>query len=100
MVTCFGYRYLILGTHQLPLKSFEGALRYLGETDIDIDETQCIGANLIDKVSYPGEVLLVVMVTYTHTHLQGYIRGYISHQHQKLVVSKQNPFPLLSAVLL
>jgi hypothetical protein len=40
--------------------------------DIDTDETQCIVAHLIDK---------------------SFIRGYISHQHQKLVVSKQNPFP-------
>lgn len=30
--------------------------------------------------------------------LQGHIKGYISHQHQKLVVSKQNPFPPLSTV--
>lgn len=29
---------------------------------------------------------------------QGHIKGYISHQHQKLVVSKQNPFPPLSTV--
>ena len=31
--------------------------------------------------------------------LQGYIKGYISHQHQKLVVSKQNPFPALTSFL-
>ena len=31
--------------------------------------------------------------------LQGYIKGYISHQHQKLVVSKQNPFPALTTFL-
>lgn len=30
--------------------------------------------------------------------IQGHIKGYISHQHQKLVVSKQNPFPPLSSV--
>ncbi|KAG7270176.1 hypothetical protein CRUP_006099 [Coryphaenoides rupestris] len=29
---------------------------------------------------------------------EGHIKGYISHQHQKLVVSKQNPFPPLSSV--
>ena len=44
-------RYLLLGTHQLPLNAFEASLRFLGETDIDIDEVQCIVANLIDKVS-------------------------------------------------
>lgn len=31
--------------------------------------------------------------------LQNKIKGYISHQHQKLVVSKQNAFPKLSTVL-
>lgn len=30
---------------------------------------------------------------------QNKIKGYISHQHQKLVVSKQNAFPKLSTVL-
>ena len=44
--------------------------------DIDNDETACILANLI----YLGR-----------------IKGYISHQHNKLVVSKQNAFPSLSA---
>ena len=44
-------RYLLLGTHQLPLNAFERSLQFLGETEIDIDEVQCIVANLIDKVS-------------------------------------------------
>ena len=44
------HRYLIQGTHQLNLKAFEGCVRYLGETDMDTDEVQCIIANLIDKV--------------------------------------------------
>ena len=43
-------RYLLLGTHQLSLRSFEGALVYLGENDIDSDEVQCIVANLIERV--------------------------------------------------
>uniref|UniRef100_A0A1X7TVR0 CSN12-like protein n=1 Tax=Amphimedon queenslandica TaxID=400682 RepID=A0A1X7TVR0_AMPQE len=46
------------------------------EDEIDADEVECIIANLIDK---------------------GKIKGYISHNHQKLVVSKQNPFPSLSS---
>lgn len=68
---------LILKTHQIPIDSFTAALRYLGIEDIDNDETACIIANLI---------------------YEGKIKGYISHQHQKLVVSKQNPFPPLLAV--
>ncbi|XP_062498844.1 PCI domain-containing protein 2-like [Corticium candelabrum] len=66
--------FLLLGTHQLPLKAFIVTLQMLGEEDMDIDEAQCIIANLIDK---------------------NYIRGYISYQHKKLVISKQNPFPRL-----
>eukprot|EP00118_Oscarella_pearsei_P023178 m.273980 g.273980 ORF g.273980 m.273980 type:complete len:446 (+) comp40581_c0_seq11:415-1752(+) len=66
--------FLILNVHQLPLSAFVLSMQMVGEDDMDVDEVQCIVANLIDK---------------------GYIRGYISHQHKKLVVSKQNAFPKL-----
>ncbi|XP_062907316.1 PCI domain-containing protein 2 isoform X1 [Mobula hypostoma] len=69
--------YLLLRTHQLPLDAFLVALKFMQVEDVDIDEVQCILANLI---------------------YMGHIKGYISHQHQKLVVSKQNPFPSLSSV--
>ncbi|NXF39208.1 PCID2 protein, partial [Nyctibius bracteatus] len=69
--------YLLLKTHQLSLDAFLIALKFMQVDDVDIDEVQCILANLI---------------------YMGHIKGYISHQHQKLVVSKQNPFPLLSTV--
>lgn len=69
--------YLIKQTHQLDLDSFRSALQFVGETDIDMDETHCIVANLI----YDGK-----------------IKGYISHSHNKLVVSKQNPFPALNTI--
>ncbi|KFP02806.1 PCI domain-containing protein 2 [Calypte anna] len=69
--------YLLLKTHQLSLDAFLHALKFMQVDDVDIDEVQCILANLI---------------------YMGHIKGYISHQHQKLVVSKQNPFPPLSTV--
>ncbi|NWZ44111.1 PCID2 protein, partial [Brachypodius atriceps] len=69
--------YLLLKTHQLSLDAFLIALKFMQVDDVDIDEVQCILANLI---------------------YLGHIKGYISHQHQKLVVSKQNPFPPLSTV--
>ncbi|CAF95778.1 unnamed protein product [Tetraodon nigroviridis] len=69
--------YLLLRTHQLPLDAFLVALNMMQVEDVDLDEVQCILANLI---------------------YMGHIKGYISHQHQKLVVSKQNPFPPLSLV--
>lgn len=69
--------YLILNTHQIPVESLQVALVHLGQTDVDLDETQCIVANLI---------------------YEGKIKGYISHQHKKVVVSKQNPFPSLTSL--
>ena len=43
--------------------------------DVDMDETECIVAGLI----YAGN-----------------IRGYILHQHKKVVVSKVNAFPAVA----
>eukprot|EP00111_Clytia_hemisphaerica_P005602 TCONS_00016259-protein len=63
---------IILGTHQLPIEAFRTALHFMGETDMDTDEVHCILSNLI---------------------YEGHIKGYISLQHQKLIISKQNPFP-------
>ena len=45
---------------------------------MDKEEVECVLANLIYK---------------------GYIKGYLSHQHSKLVVSKGNAFPPLREVL-
>lgn len=69
--------YLILGTHQIPVEALQAALEFMGQTDVDLDETQCIVANLI---------------------FEGKIKGYISLQHRKVVVSKQIPFPALSSL--
>lgn len=69
--------YLILGTHQIPIEAFLTVLQHQNVEDIDIEETQCIVANLV---------------------FQGKIKGYISLQHSKLVVSKQNAFPKLSTI--
>ncbi|XP_030837587.1 PCI domain-containing protein 2 isoform X2 [Strongylocentrotus purpuratus] len=69
---------LMLNTHQVPIDAFETALKFTGLEDVDKEEVECILANLIYK---------------------NYIKGYLSHQHQKLVVSKQKPFPLLSSFL-
>ena len=69
--------YLIRQTHQLNLTDFLAGLQFVGETDMSLDETHCIVANLI---------------------YEGKIKGYISHSHNKLVVSKQNPFPALNTV--
>ncbi|XP_072179899.1 PCI domain-containing protein 2-like [Diadema setosum] len=69
---------LMLNVHQVPIEAFETALKFTGLEDVDKEEVECILANLIYK---------------------NYIKGYLSHAHQKLVVSKQNPFPPLSTFL-
>ncbi|XP_019871609.1 PCI domain-containing protein 2 [Aethina tumida] len=69
--------YLMLNSHQIPVEAFQAALVHLGQTDVDLDETECIVANLI---------------------YENKIKGYISHQHKKIVVSKQMPFPALSSL--
>lgn len=70
--------YLALNTHQIPVLSLLVALQMYGMEDIDMDETECLLANLI---------------------YEGKIKGYISYQHKKLVISKQNPFPPLSTII-
>ncbi|XP_012526397.1 PCI domain-containing protein 2 isoform X1 [Monomorium pharaonis] len=70
--------YLALNTHQIPVLSLLVALQMYGMEDIDMDETECLLANLI---------------------YEGKIKGYISYQHKKLVISKQNPFPPLSTIV-
>ena len=67
--------HILVKTHQIPIDAFLVALRMMKVEDIDQDETQCIIANLI---------------------YEGKIKGYISYQHQKLVVSKNNAFPALN----
>lgn len=44
-------RYLLLKTHQLSLDAFLVALKFMHVEDVDIDEVQCILANLIHMVS-------------------------------------------------
>ena len=64
-------------THQIPIDALLIALKHNELKEIDLDETQCIVSNLI---------------------YEGKIKGYLSLQHKKLVVSKQNAFPSLSTL--
>ena len=47
-------------------------LAVLPHEQVEMDEVECIVANMIHK---------------------GHIKGYISHEHLKVVLSKKNPFP-------
>ena len=66
--------YTLTGQTRLRLSLFKAALNWLGE-DIDLDEVECIIANLI---------------------FQRKIKGYISHEKRTLIISKDVPFPLSS----
>lgn len=68
--------HLITGLHQLPLLHVVKAIKWLG-IDMDLDEVECILANLI---------------------FRGAIKGYISHSKKILVLSKKDPFPKSAVV--
>lgn len=70
--------YLISGSFQIDVSRFQIALNWMGLDDVDADETECILANMIND---------------------GYIKGYLSEQHKKIVVSKVNAFPKLDKFL-
>mmetsp|Transcript_42940 Transcript_42940/g.103912 ORF Transcript_42940/g.103912 Transcript_42940/m.103912 type:complete len:133 (-) Transcript_42940:66-464(-) len=61
----------ILDKHQISLNLVARAFKWLG-LPIDLDEVECILANLI---------------------FRGYVRGYLSHTKRVLVLSKKDPFP-------
>jgi hypothetical protein len=66
----------ILDKHQISLNYVAKAFKWMG-MPIDLDEVECIVANLI---------------------FRGFIRGYLSHAKRVLVLSKRDPFPT-SAVI-
>ena len=67
----------VMDSHQISLSDVAKALKWLG-MPIDLDEVECILANLIYR---------------------GYVRGYLSHAKRVLVLSKRDPFPTSSVIL-
>ena len=67
----------ILGGNKIRIDALLPAFHWLG-SDIDGDEVECLLANLIYK---------------------GFIKGYISHAHRTMVLSKAQPFPPLAGIL-
>jgi hypothetical protein len=68
----------ITGSNKVPLTSCEAGLRLMGMHDADVDEIECILANLI---------------------FEGYIKGYIAHKAKYLVLSKVSAFPPIAQVI-
>lgn len=58
----------------MPISMFHTGLK-VGGIDVDIEEAECYVANMIYK---------------------GYMRGYISHEKQMVVLAKENSFPKVS----
>mmetsp|Transcript_13805 Transcript_13805/g.24755 ORF Transcript_13805/g.24755 Transcript_13805/m.24755 type:complete len:240 (+) Transcript_13805:1-720(+) len=67
----------IVDKHQISLNHVAKAFKWLGMA-IDLDEIECILANLI---------------------FRGYVRGYLSHAKRVLVLSKRDPFPTSSVIM-
>eukprot|EP00536_Pseudo-nitzschia_multiseries_P017780 jgi/Psemu1/226451/e_gw1.1809.9.1 len=67
----------IMDSHQIKLEHIAKAFKWLGMS-IDLDEMECILANLIFK---------------------RYIKGYLSHAKRTLVLSKRDPFPTSAVIL-
>jgi nuclear mRNA export protein PCID2/THP1 len=63
---------------QIPLSMFQDALNALG-AELEMDEVECIAANLI---------------------FRKYVRGYIAHRAKVMVVAKTDPFPKLESAML
>lgn len=68
--------FLISGKHQIDVAMFLQSLRWMQVEDVDLDETECLLANMI---------------------FEGRMKGYISHAHRKVVVSKKDPFPPIAS---
>ena len=68
--------FLISAKTQIKLDMILRSFKWL-DTPMDLDEVECILANLIYR---------------------GYVKGYISHTNRVLVLSKQNPFPVKAVI--
>jgi hypothetical protein len=81
---------------QYPLQLFVDALAAIG-VDMDIDEVQCMLANMIVNVRNAQGYRLAGNVRSPHVfpvlHLQGQLKGYIAHAHRVLVTAKSGAFP-------
>ncbi|KAJ3329305.1 COP9 signalosome (CSN) subunit [Blyttiomyces sp. JEL0837] len=65
-------------SNRIEFSSIQVALKHVG-SESDMDEIECMLANLIDK---------------------GLMKGYMSHEKSTLVLSKEQPFPPVSAAVL
>lgn len=77
------------GATRIPIDAFRTALQFVG-INIGTAEVECMLANMIYKVCSMRAMI--------HSHKQGYIKGYLSHEKLMMVVSAKSAFPPLTSV--
>lgn len=83
---------------RIPIQTFKKALEFEG-LNVDIEEAEWMLANMIYKVSYQMIFFYFYVTKKTYSLIQGYMKGYLSHEKMFLVLSKDNPFPPVSLVV-
>lgn len=72
---------------RIPLINFATALRMGGQA-VEDDEVECLLANQIYKVRFNCQLLKPLL-----TFVKGLMKGYISREHQMVVLNKKGAFP-------
>ena len=72
---------------RIPIINFATALRLGGQT-VEDDEVECLLANQIYKVRFD-----CLLFDSSLTFLEGLMKGYISREHQMVVLNKKGAFP-------
>lgn len=66
------YSFLIANNHIIPVETITAVLKKFDDPETDFDRAQSLLVNMIYR---------------------GTLRGYLSHAHKKVVLSKKDPFP-------
>lgn len=72
MILLFFYSFLIANNHIIPVDTITAVLQKFDDPETDYDKSESLLVNMIYR---------------------GTLRGYLSHTHKKVVLSKKDPFP-------
>lgn len=72
MILLFFYSFLIASNHIIPVDTITAVLKKFDDPETDYDKAESLLVNMIYR---------------------GTLRGYLSHTHKKVVLSKKDPFP-------
>jgi hypothetical protein len=102
---------------RIPISTFQLALQLHG-VEVDVEEVECMLANMVYRVSPSIRLLLLCIsralisfavdgrredekekrIRIRKADSQGYMKGYISHEKSMVVLAKTNPFPNLNSI--